>query len=68
MTKDPKDVVIHRIEIVETLYKIVEVELPADQVREAEQQVRDMYHNEEIVLSADDYLDTEFIYLDAKEK
>lgn len=68
MNKDQKDVVIHRIEIIETLHKIVEVELPADQVREATQQVIDMYHDEEIVLSADDYFDTEFIYLDAKEK
>ena len=65
-TEKPK-MVKHRIEIVETLTRIVEVELPADQEREARERVIDMYRSEEVVLTSDDYFETEFIYLDQKD-
>ena len=46
----------YKVEITETLQRTVEVE--AKDEDEAYQIVNDMYRNEEIVLSADDYIDT----------
>lgn len=46
----------YKVEITETLQRILEVE--AKEEAEAYQIVKDMYRNEEIVLSADDYIDT----------
>ena len=45
----------YKVEITETLQRILEVE--AKEEAEAYQIVKDMYRNEEIVLSADDYID-----------
>ncbi len=50
------------VEITETLQRQVEVE--AEDAFEAEDIVRGMYRNEEIVLDSDDYFDTEFEVLD----
>jgi len=60
-TAPPK--VKYKIEVLETLKKVVEVELPLGSDNEARQKVMDMYYNEEIVLSADDYYETEFYFL-----
>lgn len=57
----------HQIEILETLRKVVEVELPANSTIDARKMVIDSYYNEEIVLSADDYYGTEFHHLGVKE-
>ena len=46
------------VEITETLQRQVEVE--ARNPDEAEDKVREMYRNEEIVLDSEDYVDTEF--------
>lgn len=46
------------VSIYETLVKNIEVE--AEDYSDAIQKVKERYNNEEIVLSADDYLDTEF--------
>lgn len=46
----------YKVEITETLQRTVEVE--AKDEGKAYQIVKDMYRNEEIVLSADDYIDT----------
>jgi hypothetical protein len=46
-----------QIEIKETLSKIIEIE--ADSIQDAIKKVTLLYNNEEIVLSSDDYLDTE---------
>ena len=46
--------------ITETLQKTVELELPIGSYREALNQVKTAYKNEEIVLSAEDYVDTDF--------
>jgi len=48
----------YKIEIVETLVRIVTVE--ADSLNEAIANVMDDYNNAEIVLDADDFLDVEF--------
>ena len=47
----------HKIEIQETLSRIVEIEAPS--VEEAIYKARAMYRAEEIVLNADDYVTTE---------
>lgn len=62
MTTDSKTVK-HQIEILETLRKVVEVELPANKIKEARALVMDRYHNGEIVLTDDDYYDTEFHHI-----
>ena len=46
------------VEVIETLSKKVEVE--ANDTSEAIEKAKDMYHNEEIILDNEDYLDTEF--------
>ena len=48
---------IYKIEITETLSRIVDIE--ADSEEGALEKVRQAYKREEIVLNADDYLDTE---------
>lgn len=53
----------YKVEVLETLKKVVEVELPIGSDIDARQKVMDMYYNEEIVLSADDYYETEFYFL-----
>lgn len=62
MTKT-KETITYHVEIVETLRKVVDVELPAgSSKKDAIDKVRDLYNKEEIVLSADDHCDTD-IYL-----
>ena len=51
------------VEITETLQRQVEVE--AEDAFEAEEIVREMYRNEEIVLDAEDYIDTEFLVINS---
>ena len=46
------------VSIYETLVKDIEIE--AEDYLDAIKKVKEKYNNEEIVLSADDYLDTEF--------
>ena len=46
------------VSIYETLVQNIEVE--AEDYSDAIKKVKEKYNNEEIVLSADDYLDTEF--------
>lgn len=53
------------VEITETLQRQVEVE--AEDAFEAEAIVREMYRNEEVVLDAEDYIDTEFKALDEED-
>lgn len=53
----------YKVEVLETLKKIVEVELPIGSDNVARQKVMDMYYNDEIILSADDYFETEFCFL-----
>ncbi len=48
---------IHKIEIQETLSRIVEIE--ASSAQEAIDKAREMYRAEEIVLDADDWVGTE---------
>lgn len=55
----PTPIVRYKVQIVETLKRTVIVELPLDCYGEARQKVQEMYDNEEIVLSGDDYFDTE---------
>lgn len=50
-----------KIEIVETLKRAVDVS--ANSPEEARQKVMDMYYDQEIILSGDDYYETEFIAL-----
>ena len=47
-----------RIEIVETICRVVTVEAPS--IEEAMAKVKDDYNNAEIVLDYDDFLDVEF--------
>lgn len=47
-----------KVEVVETLCKIVDVE--ADTSQEAEDIVRKLYRNQEIILDAEDYFDVDF--------
>lgn len=53
----------YKVEVLETLKKVVEIELPLGSDNEARQKVMDMYYNGEIVLPADDYYETEFYFL-----
>jgi len=50
----------YRVVITETLRKEVEIELPVGSYYEALNRVKEAYNNSEIVLSADDHVDTEF--------
>ena len=47
-----------QIEIVETLNNILEVN--AENEQEALLKAQDMYHNEEVILYPDDFIDTKF--------
>ena len=55
---DKKLKIVFQIEIAETLSNIVEVN--AENEQEALSKVRDMYRNEEVILYADDFIDTKF--------
>lgn len=66
MTTNSK-IVKHQIEILETLRKVVEVELPANKIKDARTIVMNRYHNGEIVLTADDHYDSEFHHIGLKE-
>lgn len=59
-------IVKYKVEVLETLRKVVEIELPLGSGNEARKIVMEKYYNEEIVLSADDHFDTEFHYLGRK--
>lgn len=48
----------YRVFIYETLFKAIDTE--AEDYSDAIKKVKEKYNNEEIVLSADDYYDTEF--------
>lgn len=48
-----------KIEIKETLSRIIEIE--ANSMDEAFSKIQDLYKKEEIVLDADDYVETEFL-------
>lgn len=54
----------YQVKVVETLRKVVEVELPVGSASDAKDLVRKMYENELVVLSADDHCDTEFNLVD----
>ena len=60
--------VTHRVEILETLRKVVEIKLPENSTTDARQKVMDQYHDGDIILSGDDYYDTEFNYLGVKKQ
>jgi DpnD/PcfM-like protein len=49
-----------KIEIKETLSKIIEIE--ANSIEAAIEKATSLYNNEEIILSSDDYCDTEIEY------
>jgi hypothetical protein len=51
----------YKIEIVETICRIVTVEAQSDE--EAMSKIRDDYNNAEIVLDYDDFLDVEFNFI-----
>ena len=48
----------YKIEITETLQKVVEVEAASE--REAEQKVKEMYKSEEVVLDYKDFINVDF--------
>ncbi len=48
-----------KIEVKETLSRIIEIE--ANSVDEAFLKIQNLYKNEEIVLDANDYVETEFL-------
>lgn len=48
-----------KIEVKETLSRIIEVEASSE--NEALSKIQDLYNKEEIVLDADDYVETEFL-------
>lgn len=48
-----------KIEIKETLSRVIEIE--ANSADEAFSKIENLYKNEEIVLDADDYFETEFL-------
>jgi uncharacterized membrane protein len=48
-----------KIEVKETLSRIIEIE--ANSADEAFSKIQDLYNKEEIVLDADDYVETEFL-------
>jgi len=52
-----------RVEITETLTRIVTVKVPAGSESQAKYVAQDMYRNGDIVLDADDLVETEFINL-----
>lgn len=55
----------YQIEIIETLSKTIIVK--AESRSEAMQKVKGMYYNEEVILDADDHVDTSFkLYFPAK--
>ena len=54
----------YQVEVTEILRKVIEVELPLGSENEAKMKVMQMYKNEEIVLGADDYYDSDFCVLD----
>ena len=58
--------VTYKVEVLETLRKVVEIELPLGSANDARRIVMEKYNNEEIVLTADDHYDTEFHYLGRK--
>ena len=58
MKVDKKLKRVFQIEIVETLNNIVEVN--AENEQEALLKAQDMYHNEEVILYPDDFIDTKF--------
>lgn len=51
-----------KIEVKEKLSRIIEIE--ANSMDEAYLKVKEMYRNEEIVLDANDYVDTDFIEIE----
>lgn len=51
-----------KIEVKETLSRVIEIE--ANSVDEAFSKIQDLYKNEEIVLDAEDYVETEFLKSD----
>lgn len=53
-----------KIEVKETLLRIIEVEASSEV--EAFSKVQDLYHKEEIVLDADDYVETEINLFNAQ--
>lgn len=48
-----------KIEVKETLSRVIEIE--ANSADEAFSKIQDLYEKEEIVLDADDYVETEFL-------
>lgn len=56
--KKPFSSVTYQIVITETLQKVITVS--ADSLKEAQEKVKSMYNNSDIVLTADDHVDTEF--------
>lgn len=54
----------YQVEIVETLRKVVTVEMPLGCHREARDKVMDQYHDCEIILTADDFFDVEINLVD----
>jgi hypothetical protein len=48
-----------KIEVKETLSRIVEIE--ANSIEEARLKIEDLYKKQEIVLDADDFIETEFL-------
>jgi hypothetical protein len=51
-----------KIEVKETLSRIIEID--ANSANEAFLKIQNLYNNEEIVLDADDYVETEFLKSD----
>jgi len=51
-----------KIEIIETLSKIIEIKSNSED--DAFEKVKEMYHDEEIILDNSDYVDTDFIKVD----
>ena len=58
MKNDKKVEKVFQIEIVETLSNIIEIS--AENEQEALLKAQDMYHNEEVILYPDDFIDTKF--------
>lgn len=50
----------YKVEVKETLCRVVEIEAPVGQPNTAIAKAHQMYRNEEIVLDSDDYFDTEY--------
>ena len=62
-TDDSLPIVRYKVAIIETLRKEVIIELPLGSATEVKEKVRDMYHDEEIVLTADDFYSMEIDFL-----